>query len=224
MPQPPARLWLVRHGQTDWNAAGRMQGHTPTHLNAEGRAQSFALGKLLAHRPFAAIWSSDLPRRLQTAELIAEAAALATPIHPTPELRERSFAQYEGATSHEIQTARAALGLPSTGDLADWTGIPGIESNASLWHRVESFLQKLSAQHPAQDILIITHGGVIARAIFETLRIPDATPRRFPLSNGIVAILELRPDGWYLLSLIDMPLVMTPHTATPIDTSQVREK
>ena len=139
-----ARLWLVRHGQTDWNAAGRIQGHTPTELNAVGRAQSLGLGKLLAKHAFAAVWSSDLPRAVQTAELIGEGPGWSLPVEKTEALRERSFGKYEGATSAEIHAARTALGLEQTGDLADWTGMPGIETNEVLWGRVAGQLRELS--------------------------------------------------------------------------------
>jgi broad specificity phosphatase PhoE len=211
-----ARLWLVRHGQTDWNAAGRIQGHTPTQLNAIGCDQAAALAAQLAGKRFAAIWSSDLPRASQTADALAKPHNL--PVQLTPDLRERSFGKYEGASSDEIRSARTALGLEQTGDLADWTGMPGIESNDSLWSRVAAFLQSLSSRYPDDDVLVVTHGGVLSRAIYRSLLIPDGTPRHFPLSNGIVAILQYRTDAFYLLSLIDMNLLANqppvPDTAT----------
>jgi probable phosphoglycerate mutase len=201
-----ARLWLVRHGQTDWNAAGRIQGHTPTELNDVGRAQSLALGRLLAKHTFAAVWSSDLPRAVQTAELIVEGAGFALPVEKTEALRERSFGKYEGATSAEIHAARTALGLEQTGDLADWTGMPGIETNEVLWGRVEGQLRELSTAYTGKDVLVVTHGGVISWAVYRILGIVAGVPRRFPLSNGIVAVVQWRVDAWYLLSLIDATL------------------
>lgn len=202
-----ARLWLVRHGQTDWNAQGRIQGHTPTELNEEGRRQAAELAGIFARsgRQFAACFSSDLPRAAQTADAIA--AALGLNVIRTQALRERSFGSYEGQTSEQIRAARTALGLHQTGDLADWTGVPGIESNEVLWKRVEQYLRGISEQHAGTDVLVVTHGGVIARAIFRTLGIAEGAPRRFPLSNGIVAVLQWRVDSFYLLTLADMKLV-----------------
>ncbi len=196
----------MRHGQTDWNAAGRIQGHTPTDLNDVGRTQSLALGKLLARHSFAAVWSSDLPRAVQTAELIVQGAGSTLPVQPTEKLRERSFGQYEGATSQEIKAARTALGLSQTGDLADWTGMPGIESNDTLWTRIAATLRELSTQYAGKDVLVVTHGGVISCAIYTILNIVPGTPRRFPLSNGIIAVVQYRTDAWHLLSLIDMTM------------------
>jgi len=215
-----ARLWLVRHGQTDWNAQGRIQGHTPTELNEAGRGQARALAEMLAvgGDKFAAIWSSDLPRAHQTAEILA--GKLGMQVQGTTNLRERSFGRYEGSTSDEIRDARTALGLEQTGDLADWTGMPGIESNDVLWERVSVFLRELSAKYPDQDVLVVTHGGVIARAVYRILGIADGVPRRFPLSNGIVAIVQWRQDAFYLLSLVDMGLVIGEKPTT--DTATMR--
>jgi 2,3-bisphosphoglycerate-dependent phosphoglycerate mutase len=219
MQSPAARLWLVRHGQTDWNAAGRVQGHTPTELNAQGLAEARALATTFSQmqHSFAACYSSDLPRAAQTAQVIAEKLQL--PVQTTPALRERSFGEYEGATSEQVRAARAALGLHQTGDLADWTGMPGIESNETLWQRIAGYLREISDRHGSQDVLVITHGGVILRAVYRALAIPDGTPRHFPLSNGIVAVLQWRADSFYLLSLADMNLLLG--SAPSIDTARM---
>lgn len=213
-----ARLWLVRHGQTDWNVAGRIQGHTPTELNAEGRRQAAELAEHLRSQHFAALWSSDLPRASQTAEILGQTLGL--PVQTTDALRERSFGRYEGAGSEEIRAVRTSLGLDQTGDLADWTGMPGIESNEVLWARIADKLRSLSGMYPGKDVLVVTHGGVIARAIFRVLGIEDGTPRRFPLSNGIVAVLQWRTDSFYLLSLAEMALLSG--RAPAIDTATMK--
>jgi broad specificity phosphatase PhoE len=205
MLQQGARLWLVRHGETDWNAQGRVQGHTPTSLNERGREQARRLAGALAHKVFSAIYASDLPRAAETAAIVA--AGRGVEVLHTPALRERSFGKYEGHTSAEIRDARTALGLAQTGDLADWTGMPGIETEAELWGRLEPFFREISAKHANEDVLVATHGGVVARAIYHTLAIPEGTPRRFSLSNGIIAVLQWRTDYFYLLSLIDPALL-----------------
>ncbi|HVX86292.1 MAG TPA: histidine phosphatase family protein [Phycisphaerae bacterium] len=214
-----ARLWLVRHGQTDWNAQGRVQGHTPTSLNERGRAQARALAAALASKHFAAIYASDLPRAAETADILA--AGRKIPVQQTPDLRERSFGVYEGKTSADVRDARTALGLPQTGDLADWTGMPGIETEAQLWARIDPCLRRISELHADQDVLVATHGGVVARALYHTLDIPEGRPRRFSLSNGIVAVLQWRVDYFYLLSLIDFALLSGDRPTT--DTATVAE-
>jgi 2,3-bisphosphoglycerate-dependent phosphoglycerate mutase len=204
---PFSRLWLIRHGQTDWNRAGRIQGQSPTHLNAEGRAEADALAEVLATagHQFAACYSSDLPRAAETAAILAQRLPVA--VHLSTALRERHFGPLEGAFPDQIRAARAAAGLPHSADLADWTGMPGVESNDALWDRISAALRDLADRHPGRNILVITHGGVIARTLFRTLGIPDGSPRRFPLSNGMLAILESRPDFFRLVTLADILLL-----------------
>jgi probable phosphoglycerate mutase len=218
MPLSPARLWLIRHGQTDWNAAGRIQGQTPTELNAAGRWEASELAEILvqARRSFAACYSSDLPRAAQTAKILA--GRLGITVNLVSALRERNFGPLEGAMPDQIRAARAAAGLAHSGDLADWTGMPGVESNEDLWKRTAAALRDIGLRHAGQDVLVVTHGGVMARALFRTLGIPDGAPRRFPLSNGMVAILETHPHGFSLITLADMFLLAgeapAPDTAT----------
>ncbi len=208
MPAGPARLWLVRHGQTDWNAQRRIQGHTPTELNEVGRQQAAKLALWFGRRSFQAIWSSDLPRARQTAEPIA--AALGLSVCTTPMLRERHLGPYEGKTWDEVRAMRVGLpGLAAAqqGDLADWTGVPGVESDQTLWHRIRDCLTDISQKHADQNVLIITHGGVIKHSVWHILGLPAGAPRRFPLANGITAVVQHRPDGFYLLSLFDTALI-----------------
>lgn len=204
----PARLWLVRHGQTDWNIQGRIQGHTPTDLNDHGRAQARHLAEYFRSRPYAAVYTSDLPRARSTAQIIAGALGLLA--KPTAELRERKLGEYEGKTSEEIRIlrARAAHGAPGSGDLADWTGVPGVESDDEVWARTLAILDEISQAHPGQNVLVVTHGGVLARVLFRTLGIPDRHKRHFSLANGIVAVVEFRGDDLFLLSYADLGLLL----------------
>lgn len=203
----PARLWLVRHGQTDWNAQRRIQGHTPTELNKVGIAQAHQLAVFFAHRRFSAIWSSDLPRAAQTARIIGEKLSMG--IRTTEHLRERDLGEYEGKTWDEIRHMRGiAPHTPlANGDLSDWIGVADVESDAALWLRVRQVLEGISTENPGQDVLIVTHGGVMKHTVWHVLGLPDGAPRRFPLSNGITAILQQRSDGFYLLSLLDIAII-----------------
>lgn len=204
---PSARLWLVRHGQTDWNVQRRIQGHTPTPLNEVGIHQAHLLAAFFAERRFSAIWSSDLPRAAQTAEIIGEKLALA--VQTTPELRERDLGDFEGKTWDEIREMRGINPESplANGDLSDWTGVQGVESDTALWHRIRGTLCGISIDHAGKDVLVITHGGVIKHSVWHVLGLPPGAPRRFPLANGITAILQQRPQGFYLLSLLDIAIL-----------------
>ncbi|MEI8197515.1 MAG: histidine phosphatase family protein, partial [Phycisphaerae bacterium] len=219
----PARLWLVRHGETDWNLQGRIQGHLPTPLNDTGRRQARGLARYFADKPFAAIYASDLPRASETAEIIAQqmqakrthGGGLA--VQTTPALRERDLGQYQGKTVEEYRVLRAAH---AHGDLAQWTDVPGVETDAALWTRAAAELQRIAATHAGHDVLVVTHGGLLSMVVWQTLGIVAGHPRRFPLSNGITVVISYHHEAFHLLSLADMPLLfdheIVPDTATPL--------
>jgi broad specificity phosphatase PhoE len=180
----PLTLLLVRHGQSEWNATGRMQGqtgHVP--LTDLGHAQAArAAEELAALRPGALV-SSDLRRAVQTAEHCARATGL--PLSTTPALREQGYGVLEGRPSRELW------------DVVDWTdphwAAPGGESLAELHGRVGAYLRHLCAEPPASVLALVTHGDTIraAQAVAAGLG-PDALPVVTP-HNGTVTRLELVP-------------------------------
>ena len=147
-------LLLVRHGETDWNRDGRWQGHSDTHLNDAGREQAARLAAELDGVDV--IYSSDLARARETAEIVAERVEL--PVHVDERLRERSFGAWEGKTGPEIETEFASAH-------AQWrAGGPGAddaEPFAAFAARVESFLAEVLERHPDETVLIVAHGGSI---------------------------------------------------------------
>ena len=160
---------------------------------------------------FAAIWSSDLPRAEQTAQIIAEAIHL--PVQVTDTLRERSFGKYEGATAEEIQVDRTALGLAQTGDLADWTGMPGIESTDVLWERrwSQDVAKKLVGQ--------VREPGCAGGHAWRGCCVMGDLPGLGDLQEKSRGTFRCRTESWrfcngelrirfYLLSLVDMGLVV----------------
>lgn len=178
----PLTLLLVRHGQSEWNAAGLMQGQTPhVPLTELGHAQAAAAAvELAALRP-GVLFSSDLRRAVETAEHCARSTGL--PVTTTPALREQGYGELEGRPSRELW------------DVVDWTdphwSAHGGESLAELHARVAAFLQDLCADPPADVIALVTHGDTIraAQAVVTGLG-PDAMPAITP-PNGTVTRLEL---------------------------------
>jgi broad specificity phosphatase PhoE len=178
----PLTLLLVRHGQSEWNAAGRMQGQTAhVPLTALGHQQAAAAAAELAELGPAVLFSSDLLRAVQTAEHCARATGLRPEF--TPALREQGYGVLEGRPSRELW------------DLVDWTdphwSAQGGESLAELHARVQAFLKDLAAEPPADVIALVTHGDTIraAQAVVGGLG-PDALPVVTP-HNGTVTRLEL---------------------------------
>jgi probable phosphoglycerate mutase len=140
------RLWLVRHGATDWSEAGRFNGWTDVTLNELGKRQSERLRERLRAMKFHGVWSSDLVRATETARLAAAAAA------PDRRLREIDFGEIEGLTWAECPThvRKALVGF-------EGFEAPGGESVSRLRDRVVEFVDGLSHG----DHLVFTHGGVI---------------------------------------------------------------
>jgi broad specificity phosphatase PhoE len=178
----PLTLLLVRHGQSEWNAEGRMQGqtgHVP--LTRLGHAQARQAARELAALRPGALVSSDLRRAVQTAEHCARATGL--PFTTTPALREQGYGELEGRPSRELW------------DVVDWTdphwAAEGGESLAQLHARVAGYLDRLRADPPADVVALVTHGDTI-RAVQAVLagHGPEAMPATTP-HNGTVTRLDL---------------------------------
>jgi broad specificity phosphatase PhoE len=138
-------LLLVRHGETDWNAEGRLQGHTDRPLNDHGRRQANALAERLAgEEPIAAIYASDLARARETAEIVG--GRLGLPVVVDADLREKNWGNWEGLTGDE----RAAI---------EFVG----ESTDEHRERVMRAVRRIVERHPGQRIVVVTHGGSLRR-------------------------------------------------------------
>ena len=178
----PLTVLLVRHGQSEWNAAGLLQGQTAhVPLTGLGHAQAAEAARELAALQPGVLIASDLRRAVQTAEHCARATGL--PLRTTPALREQGYGVLEGRPSRELW------------DVVDWTdphwAAPGGETLAELHSRVGAYLGQLCAEPPAEVVALVTHGDTIraAQAVAAGLG-PDAMPAVTP-HNGTVTALEL---------------------------------
>jgi broad specificity phosphatase PhoE len=138
-------LLLVRHGETDWNADGRLQGHTDRPLSDYGRRQAQQLAGELEAEELDAIYSSDLTRARETAEIVG--ARLGLPVELDPDLREKDWGNWEGLTIVER-------------DRVEFVG----ESTEAHQERTLRALRRISELHPGHArVLVITHGGSMRR-------------------------------------------------------------
>jgi broad specificity phosphatase PhoE len=144
-----ARILLVRHGQSEWNASGRWQGQADPPLSELGEEQAVAAAKAVGIVD--AIYASDLVRAHHTAELIA--GQLGADVVVAPNLRERSAGEWEGRTRDEIEA-----GWP--GFLDNHQRPAGYEPDDSVLERVLTALEAIAATHDG-DVLVVTHGGVV---------------------------------------------------------------
>jgi len=154
-------LWLVRHGQTDWNLSGRWQGQASDApgLNETGRAQALALRKQIKGNNFSAIYSSDLLRARQTAELIAEPLGLTVTLEPR--LREMNLGAWEGVLSEEIEV-KYSRELAERARNPCETPAPNGESPREVAERVLSAVNEIASKHPDKSVLIVAHGISLA--------------------------------------------------------------
>jgi len=138
-------LLLVRHGETDWNAEGRLQGHTDRPLSDYGRRQAGELADDLEDEKLEAIYSSDLARARETAEIVGERLGLPVVLHP--DLREKDWGNWEGLTAVER-------------DRVEFVG----ESTEAHQERILGALRRISERHPGDGrVLVVTHGGSMRR-------------------------------------------------------------
>ncbi len=162
-------LWLVRHGQTDWNVEGRYQGQTDVPLNATGLAQANALAAELAGKPFDAVYSSDLQRARRTAEVIASPLHLA--VHTDARLREINQGQWEGQNyRHLVAVFQAEMQARR----ADPYGFrpPEGESVAEVAARVAQAIAEITAIHPGGQVIIVSHALALATLICRAKNLP----------------------------------------------------
>jgi broad specificity phosphatase PhoE len=151
---------MVRHGETDWNRAEKVQGWTDVPLNETGRMQAKRLSEQLTGIPFLAIFSSDLQRARTTAMTLQ--AGVGAPLYIDKRLRERSFGAAEGMNRHEVR-ARFE------------NGVPDEEPLTSLQSRAAAFLADMGQQYAAGRILCVTHGGFI-RTLLHLTGVADIPP------------------------------------------------
>jgi broad specificity phosphatase PhoE len=153
------RLLLLRHGFTDWNAEGRYQGQADPPLNAAGREQADCLAERLAGRGILAIYSSDLQRARQTAEIVSRKLGLCVSVDR--HLREISQGEWEGMLVAEIISHYPAEWSRREVDPTCFSP-PGGESVLQVARRLRQTADEIARQHPAGSVLVISHGLAIA--------------------------------------------------------------
>lgn len=181
-------LLVARHGQTAWNALGRLQGHTDIPLDEVGRGQARALADALADAGVTAIWSSDLGRARQTAEIVAAALALPAPTLD-PDLRERRFGALEGLTRDECMAHHPGA-WESYAAGAGANVPPGAEGRADAVARIARAVDRIAAQGGGLA-LVVTHGGVLRLWLMEHLG-PDVPP----VANAAAYLVEHDGRGY----------------------------
>ena len=150
------RILLTRHGETEWNALGKLQGHTDIVLNEAGRAQARALAERIRPLGLGAVVTSDLLRARETGEIVAAALGLAAP-EIDHALRERRFGVFEGLTRDECESRHPDAWRAW---LAQTGSPPGGEERELAVERMAAALARIAAAD-GPPVLVVSHGGVM---------------------------------------------------------------
>lgn len=190
------RIALVRHGETDWNRAHRVQGRTDIPLNATGRRQAGMTATALRRQHWDAVFSSPLQRAAETARIMAAELALPEPTLVGP-LVERNYGAGEGLTAQELEAR-----FPRTSQ------VPGRESRLSAVNRALPALRALAEEHAGGRLLVVTHGGLI-RSVLMHLEPYGGDHHTEPIPNGSVHSLDY-VDGLFSLVAFNDELAVPP--------------
>ncbi|AJS58054.1 histidine phosphatase family protein [Paenibacillus sp. IHBB 10380] len=178
------RMGLIRHGLTDWNVSGKIQGQSDIPLNEEGKRQAMALGErlLIESYQWDYVISSGLSRAVETANIIA--TKLSLPMLETDErLLERSFGQVEGFTAEQRESTWGK----------EWNLLElGQEKNEAIQARGLAFMEEMWERYPDKNILVISHGGFLAQ-LFTALYKDQYVER---IGNLSLTILEKEDLKW----------------------------
>ncbi|MFP2961090.1 histidine phosphatase family protein [Myxococcus sp. 1LA] len=192
---------LLRHGETEWNSLGRLQGHQDSRLSQAGLRQADALAARLEPVRFTALYCSDLGRAQETARRIAARTGHA--VQPDARLRERGLGILEGLTRDEARQRHPDVFSAYAAGAPDYV-VPGGESTAQrLRHAVEC-LEELGARHRGERLVVVTHGGVLSLLFRHSLGIPPAAPRTFSVLNAGWNQFDYHEGTWRLVTWGDV--------------------
>lgn len=184
-------VYLIRHGETDWNVQRRLQGHRDVPLNALGLRQAEKVAQRLAKERLDAIYSSDLQRAHLTARHIARYHRLEVTVHPG--LRERNYGPFEGKRWDEIAALRG-------GFRSHLLAGEGIESWHDMQRRVVRTLEDIVARHVGEHLAVVTHGGTINAIL---AYVEGSAEPRYKIGNTSVSCLTRHDGEWKIAWLND---------------------
>lgn len=209
------RILAIRHGETAWNLDTRIQGQLNIGLNDNGLWQAQQVGKALAQEPIAAIYSSDLDRAFTTATSIAQSnhaliSALGQKaiVQAHTGLRERHFGHFEGMTWAEIEEQWPTDAKLWRSRDPHWSPQGG-ESLVALHQRIAQCVHAIASQHLGEQIVLVTHGGVLDVLYRLATGQDTQSPRTWHLGNAAINRLLWTPQGLSLVGWGDVAHLQT---------------
>lgn len=198
-------IWLIRHGETDWNRARRLQGWHDIPLNPHGEGQAQRLAARLRDDarsgPFSAIYSSDLKRAYDTALPVSELLPLR--VRMEPGLRERCYGVLEGLTMDSLDREQPEAAAAWKSREPDRV-LDGGETLRQFHDRVVATVDDVAERHTGERLLLFTHGGVLDIAWRHAQGIPLSHPRDAALLNAGVNRLTIDNRRWRIMGWGDV--------------------
>ena len=178
-------FYIVRHGQTEWNVKGLIQGHADSPLTEEGIKQATDLSGKLSSTNFDLVFSSDLLRAKRTAEIITLDRQLT--VQTTALLRERGWGKLDGSPNEKIKELYDQV---SEERQKEAEIEHEIEAEEKVIERLVTFLRETSVAYPGKTVLVVTHGGIMSRFL-DHIGFWDFKERpKDAISNGAVVVIE----------------------------------
>lgn len=184
-------LYIVRHGRTEWNEKGIIQGHSDSPLTNEGEKQAKKIAEKFKNIKFDYVFSSDLGRAMETAKIINAEHKLT--IKATELLRERTYGEIEGTSTYNFKEWENLIRDLSDEEHYIFKYKDNIESDEEIYTRFLTFIREVAIIEPGKTLLIISHGGFM-RAILIKLGLGNYKN----LKHGAVtnsAFVKLETDG-----------------------------
>jgi len=188
-PQDVLRIYVARHGQSEWNVAGRLSGSSDVPLTDTGRRQAGELATRMAGIPLDAIYSSTLQRSRQTAEALKGRA----PTFALAGLNEQSLGAFEGLYLDGREPQRKADWERRRADPED--RLDGGESSNQHFARVKAAVQTIRDRHPKGNVLIVAHGGTNVNVLRALLDLTTEQAAAIQQANDELYMVELRPPA-----------------------------
>jgi broad specificity phosphatase PhoE len=185
------RLLLVRHGESEGNAAGRLQGQGEYSLSELGRKQVRRLAqRLQEYEGMAAIYTSSQSRAVETAEILAR--AIGVPTIPDDRLQEYDVGELTGLTVEEVRQQFPYIYSAWMEDVEEWINMPGGEENEGFRQRVGQVFAEIISRHRDDDnVTVVSHGGTLGEFVAQAMGLPPGRRHPFSFANASLTIIDL---------------------------------
>lgn len=195
------RVYLIRHGETDWNTNGRWQGLLPVDLNDVGRDQARKLADILRHEAIEAIYTSDLLRAGETARIVGDVLGIVP--SPDPRLRELDIGLFQGLTLDEIKQRHPQAYTQFMKEPITYV-LPEGESRRMLLERVISAWHDFVNRPDLRRIAIVTHGGAVKMLLGGLFPLKQAEFQAIDIPNTSITVLKRNGSDWVIHTLANV--------------------